>query len=308
MNDQSVTSVEHKAPVVATAGGVAFAPENMGDIVEFAKLMSKAHTAVPKHFRDNPGMCLAVSMQAFRWEMDPFAVARKSYVVNDNLAFEAQMIAAVVNTRAKLKRRPTYTFDGQGDELTCKVSGEFADGVVQTYESPPFGAIKVKNSPLWKSDPKQQLAYFSIRSWARRYCPEVILGIYDRDEVAHFGPDNAKVINPDQPGFIKRLSAAKAKADPSDFEGFDPDHVTKEIAGEPEDAELTTEQEIVEEEEPEEEDERVIAFKAGRQARADGRSLINVPEPYKLDPDQAEAWKDGWREESKLIDGMADVG
>ena len=41
----------------------------------------------------------------------------------------------------------------------------------------------IRNSPLWKSAPKQQLAYLAVKYWARLYCPEVILGVYSTDEL-----------------------------------------------------------------------------------------------------------------------------
>ena len=41
----------------------------------------------------------------------------------------------------------------------------------------------VRNSPLWKSDPKQQLAYLAIKKWARLFTPDVILGVYTPDEM-----------------------------------------------------------------------------------------------------------------------------
>lgn len=40
-----------------------------------------------------------------------------------------------------------------------------------------------RNSPLWVSNPKQQIAYLGVKYWARLYCPEVILGVYSPDEV-----------------------------------------------------------------------------------------------------------------------------
>src|SRR5262245_32102388 len=75
-------------------GGVLF--QNMAEVMEFAKLLSLAGTAVPKHLRGNPGGCLAVTIQALEWRMSPVAVANKSYEVNDRIAFEAQLIHAVV--------------------------------------------------------------------------------------------------------------------------------------------------------------------------------------------------------------------
>lgn len=64
------------------------------------EVMARAGIALPKHLRDNPGACMAVAMQAFEWDMSPFAVASKSYSFNGVIAYEAQLITAVVNTRS----------------------------------------------------------------------------------------------------------------------------------------------------------------------------------------------------------------
>jgi hypothetical protein len=191
--------------------GVSIAPQNLGDIVRFAEVMAKADIALPKHLRGNPGACMAVAMQALEWEMSPFAVAQKSYSVNGTIAYEAQLIAAVVNTRSGIKGRLRYAFDGTGDKLTCTVTGTL-DGEDFSYTSPPVGAITTKNSPLWKSDPQQQLGYFSARSWARRYVPEVLLGVYDRDETEAFGPDNARDVTPAKPALGERLRSGASSA------------------------------------------------------------------------------------------------
>ena len=49
----------------------------------------------------------------------------------------------------------------------------YAPGQWVDYESPEIGKIPTKNSPLWKSDPAQQLFYFAARSLARRHFPDV---------------------------------------------------------------------------------------------------------------------------------------
>ncbi|WP_158555067.1 recombinase RecT [Fulvimarina endophytica] len=190
--------------------------------------MSKADIAIPKHLRQNPGACLAVCMQAFQWEMDPFAVAQKSYDVGGRMAYEAQLIAAVINTRAGLAKRPAIEYRGAGADRQCVVTFEADDGSTHVYESPRFSTITPKNSPLWKSDPDQQLAYYSVRAGARRHFPEVILGVYDRDELS-----GAKDVTPEpRPSLSARLAAAKPHSDPSEpDEGFSRSHVAGEIEG-----------------------------------------------------------------------------
>lgn len=160
-------------------------PQNFGQVVEYAQMMCKGGLSLPKHLRDNPGACLRVIQQAMAWEMDPWAVASKTYNVNDILAYEAQLIAAVIKSRAPIKERVIpYKFTGDGGELQCSILLHHAEtGEEISYVSPKKKDISPQNSPLWKTDPQQQLAYYTIRALARRHFPEILLGVYDREEV-----------------------------------------------------------------------------------------------------------------------------
>ncbi|HSR77596.1 MAG TPA: recombinase RecT [Xanthobacteraceae bacterium] len=155
--------------------------------------MAISGVCVRPQFRGNPGACLSIAMQAFAWAADPFAVCNKAYVVKnrageETIAFEAQLIHAIVNTRAPLKRRlqPTYKGEnGKPDTSTrsCLIQGWLiGEDDVFEYESPMIKDIGVKNSPLWIADPDQQLHYYSTRAWARRHVPEILLGIYTPEE------------------------------------------------------------------------------------------------------------------------------
>lgn len=192
---------ERVDPVVASrlevsnaVGGLGFV--NMGQAMEFAKLMCVSSVAVPKHLRGNPGACLAVVIQAVEWRLSPYAVANKSYSVNDRLAYESQLIQAVILQRAPLDGRFKVEYRGEGDARVCKVWAKLR-GSSETveYESPPFGKITPKNSPLWKSDPDQQHFYYSGRALCRRHFPDVLLGVYSDDEIPS-GAENARDVTP----------------------------------------------------------------------------------------------------------------
>lgn len=214
-------------PMASHGGGGMLMPQTFGEVVAFSEIMARSQHAIPKHLRDVPGACLAVAMQAMRWEMDPFAVASKSYNVKDIIAYEAQLIAAVVHTRAPIKTRPDYAYTGEGQDRRCTVSCLFDDGVTRSYESPRLADITTKNSPLWKADVDQQLGYYSIRAFARRYCPEVILGVYTPEEAETFrGPDNARDVTP-RPSLSERLAGSAGQSG----DGFSQSHVIKEIGG-----------------------------------------------------------------------------
>lgn len=212
--------------------GAKIAPQNLAEVVKFAEVMCRADIALPKHLRGNAGACMAVALQALDWQMNPFAVASKSYQVNGAIAYEAQLIAAVVNTRSGIKGRLKYRYDGTGNDMTCTVTGTI-DGDELEYTTPTIGSITTKNSPLWKSDPQQQLGYFAARSWARRHTPEVILGVYDREEAEQFhGPENARDVTPAQPSVMERLKAAHSAPQQSEDEreGFSRSFVHSETA------------------------------------------------------------------------------
>jgi hypothetical protein len=159
-------------------------PTTMPEVVELSQYMCKSADAVPKHLRMNPGMCMSVIMDAISWHMNPWAVARGHMVVNGVGSYMSQTITAVINSRAPIKGRLVPTYSGEGDKMVCRLDPETIEGQVLPYESPEVGQITPKNSPLWKTDVKQQLGYYSCRAWARRYFPDLLMGVYDPEEAA----------------------------------------------------------------------------------------------------------------------------
>jgi hypothetical protein len=171
-----------KLAVSRERGGVAF--ETMGEVMEFAKLMAVSQQAVPPHCRNQVGICFGIALAATEWGMSPFAVANKSYVVNDRLSYESQLIHAVIEQRAPIQSRLRHEFIGEGAKRRCRVWAT-AKGETEPleYTSPETGQITPKNSPLWKTKPDIQLYYNTARDWARVYFPDVILGQYAADEL-----------------------------------------------------------------------------------------------------------------------------
>lgn len=199
MSDQQVERIERaidrpvaNAMTVNRSSGGTFtvAPQNMGELLEFAKLMSVSGFCVRPAFRGNPGACLGVALQAFRCGGDPFAWANKAYITRnksgeEQISYEAQLVHAIVNSSSVLQRRLRPTYEGEGQARCCIVVGWVkGEGQPLEYRSPPVSQVGVKNSPLWTSDPDQQLFYYSTRAWARRHVPEILLGIYAPEEFA----------------------------------------------------------------------------------------------------------------------------
>jgi hypothetical protein len=159
-------------------------PRTFGEVIEFAQMMCKAEGAIAPPLVGNPGACMSIIQRSLSWQVDPWAVATKVYLVNGILAYEAQLISAIVKKWAPIREKAIpYVYEGEGLNMTCSITVHHQDtGEAYFYKSPKISEIDPRKSPLWKTDPRQQLGYYSIRAMARRHFPDIILGVYDPDE------------------------------------------------------------------------------------------------------------------------------
>lgn len=196
-------------------------------VMHLAHLMASSAVSVPAHLRNNTADCAAIIMQALRWGMDPYAVAQKTYTVNQNgiLAYESQLIISLINLRAPVQSRlqyeeigdwsaiagrgvgsktitdrygnkrtisvPNWTAEeekGLGVRVSATMIGEKEPRVLELY----LNSVQTRNSMLWIERPAQQLKYLAAKSWARLHCPDVVLGLYSPDEIR----DNQANIKP----------------------------------------------------------------------------------------------------------------
>lgn len=178
-----------------TAFDIMMNPEIMDRFERIAGVMASSKFAVPKHLQGNTGDCLAIIIQSAQWQMDPFAVAQKTHQINGVLGYEAQLVNAVITNRAPVTGRLQFEWYGDWNKINGKEDKSWDKGIkvwaTLKGETTPreidisMGQVgSVRNSPLWVSDPRQQLAYLAIKRWSRLYTPDVILGVYTPDEIA----------------------------------------------------------------------------------------------------------------------------
>ncbi|EFD5358704.1 TPA: RecT family recombinase [Escherichia coli] len=202
-NDLTLTA--QPGATVGTAAAI-FSPEGLNQLVRFADLMAQGKATVPAHLAGKPADCLAVTMQAAQWGMNPFAVAQKTHVVNGTLGYEAQLVNAVVSSSNLLATRLNYRWDGDWSKVNGKTdkSPDLTVTVWATLkgESEPrtltisMAQAGVRNSPLWEQDPRQQLAYLCVKRWARLHAPDVLLGVYTPDELQEAAPRIERDVTP----------------------------------------------------------------------------------------------------------------
>lgn len=198
-----------------------FDSQYLNAISAFAQMMAQGSATVPRHLQGNPADCMAVAMQAAQWQMNPFAVAQKTHLINGVLGYEAQLVNAVISRSGVLATRFEYEWYGPWENVIGKFNikkgekGEYRVPGWTMADETGIGIIirarlkgedepreldlllaqaRVRNSTLWADDPRQQLAYLAVKRWSRLYCPDVILGVYTPDELEE---RQEKVINPE---------------------------------------------------------------------------------------------------------------
>lgn len=230
MENTNIVISEQQAPNTISASNSIFNVQALGQLQAFAGLMAQSAVTVPAHLVGKPADCMAIAMQAMQWGMNPYAVAQKTHIVNGVLGYEAQLINAVITSSSAITGRFKYRYGGNWErctktrEVTRDKTGKNGKYTVTervrdwtdedetglyievgailrgdteiTWGEPIYlSSVVIRNSPLWVSNPKQQIAYLGTKYWARLYCPEVILGVYDPDEIQQ---RQEKVINPVQ--------------------------------------------------------------------------------------------------------------
>jgi hypothetical protein len=157
---------------------------NMQRLMSLAKLMAGSKVTVPKHLQGSEGDCMAIIIQATNWGMNPFAVAQKTHIVNGTLGYEAQLVNAVIGASGAIHGAFEYEYRGDGGAMECRVGAVLRGKTAITWgEWLCVSLVTTKNSPLWKTNPKQQLGYLQVKNWARAYAPGAILGVYTADEL-----------------------------------------------------------------------------------------------------------------------------
>lgn len=172
--------------------------ELLAQAMIMAEQMATARVTVPKHLQGNVGDCYAITLQALQWRMNPFVVAQKTHLVNGTLGYEAQLVNAVVSASGAIRGNFHYEYEGEGNALACRVGAVLRGNDAITWgEWLKSSDVTTKNSPLWKTNPRQQLGYLQVKNWARLYAPGAILGVYTSDELQD-SPQQIKDVTPER--------------------------------------------------------------------------------------------------------------
>jgi hypothetical protein len=184
--------------------------------------MYAASKMVPTHFQGDEASCMVACQMAMRLNVDPFMFLQKTYVVGGKPGMEAQMAIALVNTRGPFEGPIDWNFkrDDKGKVVeatafaTHKKTGRVCSATVDWAMVEGEGWDKNKK---WNSLREQMFSYRSAVFLARRYCPEVLMGMAMADELEEIDitpqPTEGTVEQPKRPTLKERIVGNVIEAD-----------------------------------------------------------------------------------------------
>lgn len=161
----------------------ALVPTNMREAMDFATSMATGRLSVPEFLHNNPGDCLRLVMIAGRTGLDPFMLADQTYIVpsSKRMAFQAQAIHAIALASGVLDGDVEVKITGTGDDLVGHATGKRRGSPART-EVYTLRSITVRNSPLWKTQTRQQFTYYCQRAWCRLHAADALMGLVARED------------------------------------------------------------------------------------------------------------------------------
>ena len=276
---------------------------DLAEYVDFAKVMCQGGPMIPEFMRNQPGICLAITLRAVHWGFDPYALSMEAYQAKSGgpVGFQGKVFTAALRSVAGIQLQYEFTGEitrtgkpalsangktvaknGATGDRKCRAFVE-VDGVELDYVTPTLDQITIKNSALWHNDPDQQLAYYAARGWARRHRPDVMMGAYSEDEVADM---TMKDVTPKPSAFAQRVT--EARGIPDQAQSGQPETASDGTPGQDTEDAAQTEDTGADAAHADTE-----AYRAGRAAAEEG-VFSRADCPHTEDPNAAAAWFAGF--------------
>lgn len=156
-----------------------------------AKLFA-ASKLIPEPYQNNIPDCFIALHMAHKLKVDPMYLMQHSYVLRGKPAIDGQLASSLLTNSGRYKNGVEYRYEGKGDALTCYAYGiKASDGAKEEVGVSLDQAKKAgwyTRNQNWQLFPEQMLAYRAVMFLARRYCPHILGGMSDIEELKDIEP------------------------------------------------------------------------------------------------------------------------
>ena len=156
------------------------------------------------HNQNANANCLLALNMAQRMGYDPLMIMQNLYVIKGRPAWSSQFVTAAINGCGRFtalnyeekdlgKKEVKYYNDiVKIDDMSCvawaidKSTGERVESIAITIEMAVEEGWYTKKDSKWKTMAKQMLRYRAAAFFGRSYVPDILMGIYPKDEIEDF--------------------------------------------------------------------------------------------------------------------------
>lgn len=182
-----------------------FSPASMAtnpavfDQVQRVAKMYAASSWIPPHYKGNIADCIVAVSMACTLDVNPVMFLQRTFPVHGRIGFEGQLAIALVNTSGLFKHSLRFKAEGAGDKMkvtawTTTTDGERVEAHIDMKTLKEWQ--KVGHFMLKGDDPEQKLCYMAGLLFARKNCPERLLGMKSAEEIAiDVTPNRATELN-----------------------------------------------------------------------------------------------------------------
>ena len=161
---------------------------------EMAKMLADS-TIVPKDFQGNVSNCIIAVEMAVRLQTSPMMVMQHLYVVYGRPSWSAQYVIAMINGSGKYDMELQFDekTDANGNPYSCvcwtEKNGRKVTGPTITMDLAKAEGWISKNGSKWQTMPQIMLRYRAASFFGRMNCPDLMMGMYTREEQYEMGKD-----------------------------------------------------------------------------------------------------------------------
>lgn len=159
---------------------------------EGAQRMAKAlaeSTMIPQQYQKNIPNCLIALEVSYRTQSSILMVMQNLFVIQGKPSWSSQYIIAALNSCGKFSPL-RFKMNEEKTECTAwaleKRTGEALEGPTVSIQMAKDEGWYNKTGSKWKTMPDLMLRYRAAAFFGRLYAPEVLMGIYTKDEVEDF--------------------------------------------------------------------------------------------------------------------------
>lgn len=157
-----------------------------------AKMLA-ASDMVPNQYRNNVANTVLALEVALQTKSSPFFVMQNLNVIQGKPGWNAQFIAALLNSSGRFRGGLRYETDDDDNPTRCRVwaveaaTGERLNGPTVTLEMARKEGWTNRPGSKWQTMPEVMLGYRAVTFFGRRFAPDLLLGMRTDDELYDIG-------------------------------------------------------------------------------------------------------------------------